>query len=315
MELTPRPWSDRFRRAGRLFSLTVRHWREDNCPLIAAGLAYYTIISLVPLFILALALSGRILGPAASMNHLAPALESVVGLQIARPLEALVEKASVRDFGGATVVSLAVLLWVASIMFHSLQRALNMVWDCRPSGGVRGALLNRLVAFGMVMGVGFLVLIFAALNAGLGLMRSFLDPWAPFLEHFPFWWAMNLGLFLASLMLFWGMVYKFLPALKLRWHDVWTGAFATSVLVTIGVYGLGFYFSRIKFWSIFGAATSVMLVLIWIYFTSQIFLLGAEFTWAWAHRRQLLDGPEGSVRRVRRRTDPPLRQNQEDNGA
>ena len=281
-------WPGRVRLAGRLIRTTVKHWREDHCSLIAAGLAYYTIISLVPLFILALALSSKVLGPAASLKRLAPALEGVVGIQIARPIETLIEQAAKKKLGASTTVaSVGVLLWVASIMFSNLQRALNLVWDCPPAGGMKSALWSRLTSFAMVMGVGLLVVFFAAMNAGLGLIHGFLDPVARFFTHFPFWWAMNLGLFLASIMLFWGMVYKFLPTLKLHWHDVWVGAFATSVLVTIGVYGLGFYFSHIKFWSIFGAATSVMLVLIWIYFTSQIFLLGAEFTWAWAHRHDL----------------------------
>jgi membrane protein len=296
-------WSGRIGLAGRLIRTTVRHWREDHCSLIAAGLAYYTIISLVPLFILALALSSKVLGPAASLKRLAPALEGVVGVQIALPLETLIDQAAKKKLGASTTVaSLAVLLWVASIMFSNLQRALNLVWDCPPASGVKSALSNRLMSFAMVMGVGFLVVFFAAMNAGLGLIHSFLDPVARYLTHFPFWWSMNLGLFLASVMLFWGMVYKFLPTLKLKWGDVWVGAFATSVLVTIGVYGLGFYFSHIKFWSIFGAATSFMLVLIWIYFTSQIFLLGAEFTWAWAHRHKLFEG--NALPRNRRSSDP-----------
>jgi membrane protein len=271
--------------------MTVRHWREDHCSLIAAGLAYYTIISLVPLFILALGLSGKVLGPAASLKQLGPTLEGVVGVQVARPFETLITQAAKKKLGASTtVVSLSILLWVASIMFSNLQRALNLVWDCPPERGVKSALSNSLMSFAMVMGVGFLVLFFAAMNAGLGLLHGFLDPVARYFTAFPFWRAMNLGLFFASLMFFWGMVYKFLPTLKLRWGDVWVGAFATSVLVTLGVYGLGIYFSHIKFWSIFGAATSVMLVLIWIYFTAQIFLLGAEFTWAWAHRHDLYAG-------------------------
>lgn len=298
-----RHWPGRIRLSGRLIRTTFRHWRQDHCSLIAAGLAYYTIISLVPLFILALALSSRVLGPAASLNRLAPAMEGVVGVQIARPLETLIDQAAKKKLGASTTVaSLAVLLWVASIMFSNLQRALNLVWDCPPAGGVTSALSSRLMSFAMVMGVGFLVVFFAAMNAGLGLIHSFLDPVARYLNHFPFWWAMNLGLFLASVMLFWGMVYKFLPTLKLKWNDVWVGAFATSVLVTIGVCGLGVYFSHIKFWSIFGAATSLMLVLIWIYFMSQIFLLGAEFTWAWAHRHDLFEGHP--LPRSRRQTDP-----------
>lgn len=283
------------RSAGRLARATLRHWREDHCSLIAAGLAYYTIISLVPLFILALALSGKILGPAASMKKLAPALEGVMGPQIAHPLETLIEQASKKSFRGATTVSVGILVWVASIIFSNLRRALNLVWDCPPAGGVRGALADRMISFAMVMGVGLLVGLFALLNAGLGMARGFLDPYAPFLEQIPFWRAVNLSLFLGSVMLFWSLVYKFLPALKLRWRDVWVGAFATSVLVTIGAFGLGIYFSRVQFWSIFGAATSVMLVLIWVYFTAQIFLLGAEFTWAWAHRHLLLNESNGQV--------------------
>ena len=150
-------------------------------------------------------------------------------------------------------------------------------------------MLNRLVAFGMVMGTGLFVLVFAVMMAGLGLLRNVLDPWVPLLESFPFWWAMNLAIFFLLMMLFWGMVYRFLPTLKLRWRDVGVGALVTTALMTGGIYVLGYYFSRVKFWSIFGAAASVMVVLIWIYFTNQIFLLGAEFTWAWAHRHVLLN--------------------------
>lgn len=273
----------------RLVGLTLKHWREDNCPLIAAGLAYYTIISLVPLFLIALALGGMLLGPIASVNQLAPALEGLFGTQIARPIENLVLEAARREWGGATLASVAILFWVASIVFNHLQRALNLVWECPGRRGVGGELLNRLAAFGMVMGTGLFVLVFAVLMAGLGLLRNVLDPWAPLLESFPFWWAMNLAIFFLLMMLFWGMVYRFLPTLKLRWRDVGVGALVTTALMTGGIYVLGYYFSRVKFWSIFGAAASVMVVLIWIYFTNQIFLLGAEFTWAWAHRHVLLN--------------------------
>jgi len=279
----------------RLVGLTLKHWREDNCPLIAAGLAYYTIISLVPLFLIALALGGRLLGPIASVNQLAPALEGVFGAQIARPVENLVVNAAQQKWGGTTLASVAILFWVASIVFHHLQRALNLVWECPGRRGVGGEVLNRLVAFAMVMGTGFFVLVFAALMAALGLLRNFVDPWAPILETFPFWWAMNLAIFFLVLMLFWGVVYRFLPSLKLRWRDVGVGALVTTTLMTLGIYVLGYYFSRIHFWSIFGAAASVMVVLIWIYFTNQIFLLGAEFTWAWAHRHLLLGGTVAST--------------------
>ncbi|MBK7207116.1 MAG: YihY/virulence factor BrkB family protein [Elusimicrobia bacterium] len=273
----------------RLVGLTLKHWREDNCPLIAAGLAYYTIISLVPLFLIALALGGVLLGPIASVNQLAPALEGLLGAQIARPIEKMVLDAAQREWGGATLASVAILFWVASIVFNHLQRALNLVWECPGRRGVGGELLNRLVAFGMVMGTGLFVLVFAVMMAGLGLLRNVLDPWVPLLESFPFWWAMNLAIFFLLMMLFWGMVYRFLPTLKLRWRDVGVGALVTTALMTGGIYVLGYYFSRVKFWSIFGAAASVMVVLIWIYFTNQIFLLGAEFTWAWAHRHVLLN--------------------------
>jgi membrane protein len=273
----------------RLVGLTFKHWREDNCPLIAAGLAYYTIISLVPLFLIALALGGLLLGPIASVNQLAPALEGVFGAQIARPIEELVLVAAQREWGGATLASVAILFWVASIVFNHLQRALNLVWECPGRRGVGGELLNRLAAFGMVMGTGLFVLFFAVLLAGLGLLRNVLDPWAPILETFPFWWAMNLAIFFLLMMLFWGMVYRFLPTLKLGWRDVGVGALVTTALMTAGIYVLGYYFSRVQFWSIFGAAASVMVVLIWIYFTNQLFLLGAEFTWAWAHRHVLLN--------------------------
>jgi membrane protein len=276
--------------AVRIVGLTVKHWRQDNCALLAAGLAYYTTISLVPLLALGLAIAGRVMGQAATMGRLDAVLQNFVGTMIAGSIEALIAGVSKGALAQATVLSLAALLWVASIVFLHLERALNIVWESKPRRGVRGFFVSRLLAFGMVAGVGLLFIILAFINAILGFLRGFLDPIMPFLEQVPIWSGVNLAVLFLVLWGLWTVVYKMLPSLKLKWEDVSVGGFVTSFLITLGVYFLGFYFSRVEYRSIFGAAASIMVVLIWIYFSCQIFLLGAEFTWAWAHRHPLLSG-------------------------
>jgi membrane protein len=264
-------------------TLTARHWKEDNCPLIAAGLAYYTIVSLVPLLILTLSLSGRVLGPAASLGQLAPSLVGFFGSEIALAIESMIATASRAESGSVTVASVVVLLWVASLIFSHLQRALNLIWEAKPRGGLRGELLNRLMSFAMVVAVGLMFLGFLVLNAGMGVLKTLIGSLAHTMDFLAFWRAVNGVVFMGFLSVLYAVVYKMLPALKLSWRDVWVGALATAALIFTGVSFLGVYFSRVHFWSMFGAAASVMLVLIWVYFSSQIFLFGAEFTWAYAH--------------------------------
>jgi membrane protein len=271
-------------KAGRLMSLTFRHWREDHCSLLAAGLAYYTLISLVPLSVIVLAVGGRALGNAASLGHLVPALSGALGPELAGSISRIVTEASFKGLVHATTLSVGLLIWAASIVFAHLQRALNIVWDVKPRPGVAGALLNRLMSFAMVLAVGFLFLGFAVLNAGMGLVRNFLAKLAPLLmERLHLWDTTNLVLFFVLQAVLWAVVFKFLPALKLAWRDVRVGAAVTALLTTLGVYLLKIYFREIPELSVFGAAASVMAVLIWVYFSTQIFLFGAEFTWAWAH--------------------------------
>ncbi len=280
----PVPHASPVRRGIALLTLTFRHWREDHCTLLAAGLAYYTLISLVPLSVLFLAVGGKVLGSLAGMGRLAPALTGALGPEVAGSIEKILLSASFQGFGHATLLSLVLLMWAASIVFAHLQKTLNIIWDVRPRPGVGGVLVNRFFSFTMTLAVGFLFLVFALLNAGMGLAKNFLSVLAPVLvEKILLWETVNLIVFFGLQAVLWALVYRILPALRLAWRDVRVGAAVTAALTTAGIYLLRIYFRNVPELSVFGAAASVMAVLIWVYFTSQIFLLGAEFTWAWAH--------------------------------
>jgi len=281
----------RFVNLFRLFRLTLRHWREDNCSLLAAGLAYYTTISLAPLSVVGLAVVAKLMGKGASLGQLSSSLSVVVGRPMALSVESLVLEVYRLEMAKVTLVSSLVLLWVASLVFGHLQRTLNIVWHANPRRGVRGALMNKFLSFGMVVGVGFLFIFLTLINAGFGFLKGVLDPLLPAVEFVSLWSWLNLVVLFGVLWGLWTLVYKFLPALKLKWKDVAVGAFVTALLVTLGLYFLGIYFSHVdEYRTLFGRGTSVMVVLIWIYFSCQIFLLGAEFTWAWVHRHHLLGG-------------------------
>jgi membrane protein len=261
-------------------------WLEDGAPRLGASLAYYTLFSLAPLLLAAIAIAGLAFGEDAAQGRIVSELESVVGQSGARAVEELVENSRRPEAGVvATIVALATLLLGASGVFVELRSALNVIWEVKaPSGGLGGMVRARLAAFALVVAVGFLSLVSLVVSAALSAMGGTIvtglgAPAAALLQ------ALNTVVSLAVLAVLFAMLFKFLPDAEVAWRDVWFGAVTTALLFTAGKYLIGLYLARSSLSSTFGAAASIVILMVWIYYAGQIFFFGAELTQAHARRR------------------------------
>ena len=254
-------------------------WRKDNALSHGAALAYYTLFSMAPLLMLIIAIAGLVLGRAAAQGELVGRIQGVMGADGARTVESMIVNVSKPRAGIlASALSLATMLFGASGVFRQLRTSLNQIWEVTaPAGrGVRSAARQRLAAFAIIVGIGGLLLTSLVLGAALAAVHHLLA------QHLPLLGRLLPPLnFLVSLLLtatLFAMIYKILPDVKMDWRDVWLGAAATALLFTIGKTLIALYLGRAGTASVYGAAGSLVLVLLWVYYCAQIFFIGAEFT-------------------------------------
>lgn len=271
-----------------LWSLTresVSRFSQDFAPSMGAALAYYTVFSIAPLLIIAIAVAGFVFGENAARGEVFAQLRGLIGDQGAAAIEATVKSASQTGSGTfAAIAGIVILLLGATSVFAELQSDLDRIWDSpKPAKpGIWGTLRGRVLSFGMVLGIGFLLLVSLVLSAVLAALghvwrgafpgRDMLVQVINFLVGF----LIITGLF--------ALIYKVLPRCDIRWADVWIGATVTSLLFSIGKLLIGLYLGRSSVASSFGAAGSLVVVLLWVYYSAQIFLLGAEFTRTYSYR-------------------------------
>jgi membrane protein len=270
-------------RAGlALLKETAAHWMEDNALRLSAALAYYSIFSIAPLLVLAVGLAGWLLGEKAVSGHLSDELQGLMGYQASQAMQTMIASASKPSQSlTATIVGLVTLLVGASGVFGQLKDALNTIWEVRPKPGlgIRAFVRERLLTFGMVLVIGFLLLVSLLLSS----MLSALTHWMKVLLHLPDWLG-GAGLIasFAVVTLLFALIFKVLPDVKIAWKHVWIGAATTAFFFEIGKFGLAFYLGRESTTSSFGSAGSVVLLLLWVYYASCILLFGAEFTKVYA---------------------------------
>ena len=263
----------------------IRQWQEDRAVAHGAALAYYTIFSLAPLLLLVIAIVGLVFGRKAAQGQLMGQIQGMMGPDGARMIEGMIAKAS-RPASGivATAMSLATMLLGASGVFGQLQSSLNLILRAPPSrrSGMRGAVRQRAATFGLVLAMGGLLLVSVALSAVVTALHGLIAQHLPFVSVvIP---PLNLALsFLVATALF-ALLYKALPQANLAWRDVWLGAGVTSILFALGKGGIGLYLGRAGSHSVYGAAGSLVIVLLWVYYSAQILFLGAEFTEVWSRR-------------------------------
>lgn len=273
----------RLRQAWSLSKNAITAWIDDFAPSMGAALAYYTIFSLAPMLVIVIAIAGFFFGHEAAQGEIVEQLHGLVGDTAAAAVEALLKSAS-RPGQGLIAASIGIvtLLIGASAVFAELQSALDRIWkvQTKKKGGLRGLVFKRLLSFGMVLGLGFMLLVSLILSAALAAFAKWwsgmLGGWTIVLEALNFLVSFGVvtGLF--------AMIYKFMPSIRIPWRDVWVGALVTALLFTIGKSAIGVYLGTTNMASGFGAAGSLVVLLAWIYYSAQIFLLGAEFTWAYA---------------------------------
>lgn len=260
-------------------------WSEDRALTHGAALAYYTLFSLAPLLVLVIAIAGLAFGKAAAEGEIVSQMEGLVGPDGARMLQGMIEQAS-RPTSGmvATAASLATMFFGASGVVGQLQGSLNQIWHAPPpdpnSSAVKSALRRRAVAVGLILGVGFLLLVSLAVSAALAALHELVEKNVPLLgELLP---PLNLAFSFLVITALFAMIYKLLPDVDLEWKDVWIGAAVTAVLFSIGKSLIGLYLGRAGVASVYGAAGSLVLVLLWIYYSAQLLFVGAEFTEVYA---------------------------------
>ncbi len=271
---------------GRIFRLlkqAYNSWSEDNCLRLSAALAYYSIFSIAPLLIIAISIAGLVFGAQAAQGQIEEQMKGYVGAQAAQAVQTMVQSAwKPSQSWTAGIIGVVTLLVGASGVFGQLKDSLNTIWHVKqkPGGGVKGFLRERFLTFGMVFAIGFLLLVSLMLSTGLSAADGFFGR----ILHMPpiVWTAITSAVSLAVVVVLFATLFKVLPDAQIQWRDVWVGSAVTALLFEAGKLGLSWYLGRASTASSYGAAGSVVLLLLWVYYASVILFFGAEFTKVYA---------------------------------
>ena len=265
---------------------TFAGWWNDNVPRMGAALAYYTLFALAPILIVVIAVGGMAFGAAAVRGEIVAQIQDLVGQDGAQAVQAILEAAANSRWSiPATIIGVITFFLGATGAFLELQDNLNAIWRVKPrSRGnfLRDLLTQRIISFGLVLGFAFLLLTSLVVSAALAAVHTYVGSAFPGVAAL--WRAGYVVVSLGVITLLFAMIYKVLPDVKLKWEDVWVGALVTAGLFTIGKFLIGLYLGTSSLGSTYGAAGSVIVVLVWVYYSSQIILLGAEFTRAYVER-------------------------------
>ncbi len=272
-----------FAQAKQLLFKTYEEWSADQAPRLGAALAYYTTLSLAPLLLLLIAVIGLIFGQEAASGKLFSQIDDMVGPEGAKAIAEIVKSASKPSSGIlASVIAFATLLFGASSVATELRNALNIIWNnpAKADTGILDMFKESGYALGVVLGCGFLLVVSLVASSGLAAGGAYLNTLLPLPEI-----VLQIFNLLLSILVLTGVfavLFKYLPDVKIQWRDVLLGAFATSVLFSLGKTLIGLYLGKASFGSTYGAAGSLVIILVWIYYSSQIFFFGAEFTQVYA---------------------------------
>jgi membrane protein len=261
-------------------------WLDDEPFQAAAALSYYTLFSLAPLLIISIAVAGFAFGREAVQNQIVSTIQELIGRESAQAVQAMIQHASYRPKAGiiSTVLGGVILLFGAGGVVGQLQTSLNFIWRVRPQpdSGVRDFMRKRFISFAMVLGVGFLLLVSLVVSAFITSLTQVVGGF--FGETAAIAHLLDIAVSFGFVTLLFAMIYKFLPDAEIQWKDVWIGAAMTSVLFTLGKAMIGFYLGTSSVTSPYGAAGSLITILLWVYYSALIFFLGAEFTQVYTAR-------------------------------
>jgi membrane protein len=286
-----------------LLKKTAQDFMKDDCMDSAAALSYYTIFSLPAILVLILLLVGSIMNPSDVRGGLESQLQSLVGPSAGGQIRTIIQEAEQKPNGGLipTILGIAGLLFGATGAFGQLQKALNRAWNVTPDpnqGGIKNFLTKRLFSFGMILVVAFLLLVSLVISAALSGLGDRLQQFLPSGLSEPVLQGINLVVSLGVIVLLFAALFKVLPDAKISWHNVWVGAGVTAALFVVGKFLIGFYLGQSNPGQAYGAAGSLAVLLLWVYYSALIVLFGAEFTETWAEQRGEGIEPEPGAIRV-----------------
>lgn len=301
--------------AWEMLKATLAEWNKDNTTRLAAALAYYTIFAVAPLLIIGITIAGQVLGREAVQGQIVNEIGAYINdRETATLVQTIIKNASVpKDNLFATVISIIALLYGATGVFSELKSALNEIWDAptKPVSGIRDLLVDRFFALIVVILSGLLLLASLVVNTFLNLATKWIDLYWPGFGMIS--QITNFGFFFAVTLIVFALIYKFLPDIHLAWRDVWIGATATALLFSIGRVLISLYLSYSTIQSTYGVAGSLIVLLLWIYYSAQIFFLGAEFTQVYGRTKgtrvrehELLEEDETSTAKDTAPASPPL---------
>ena len=270
-----------------LLKKSFAEWQRDKVSRLAAALAYYTAFALAPVLVIAIGVASFLFEQSTVQDRIIEQLQSLLGADGAEMVREMLVSAQAQDSNSflATAVGVVLLVVGASGLFIQLQDALNTVWNvrARTDEGIWGLVRDRLLSFGMVLVIGFLLLVSLALSAVLTAVSGFVGTGGlPGIDLL--WRLANAVISFGVITLLFGLIYKVLPDAKINWSDVWIGAAITALLFTVGKWLIGLYLGNSSAASAYGAAGSFVVLLLWIYYSAQILLFGAEFTQVYANR-------------------------------
>ncbi len=272
------------KRTGKILMATLNGFLDDRGLKLSAALAYYTVFALAPLLMLVISLIGAFLGKDAIQNNIYPQIKSYVGSSAALQIQEMIKSVSLSGKTGVAIVTSIVTLIVgATSIFLEIQDSINLIWrvKAKPKKGWVKMLTNRLISFSMIISLGFLLLVSLIVNALVLALSTRITRYFPEVT-IQLFNLINIGITFLVIAVLFGIIFKFLPDVKIAWRDVRTGAFFTSLLFMLGKYLIGIYIQTTGTGSTYGAAGSLIVILVWIYYTSAILYFGAEFTQVYA---------------------------------
>ena len=286
-----------------LFKKSVSDFIADDCMDSAAALSYYTIFSLPAILVLLLLLVSSVMDPNDVRGGLESQMQSLMGPNAGEQVRTIIEKSEQKPSGGAipTVLGILGLIFGATGAFGQLQKSLNRTWDVEPDpnqGGIKAFLTKRVFSLGIILVVAFMLLVSLVISTALSGMGDRLQSFLPSGLSEPVLQALNLAISLAAITLLFAAMFKVLPDAKISWRSVWVGAVVTAILFVLGKYLIGLYLGNSNPGQAYGAAGSLAVLLLWIYYSSLIVLFGAEFTETWARERrgETIEPEPGAIR-------------------
>jgi membrane protein len=269
-----------------LIKQTYKEWETDRASMLSASLTFYMLFALAPMLVIIIAIAGMFFGEQAMRGEIVTYVQDIVGHEVAKSLEFIIENAKLADQGFIfTALSVLIFLFGASQIFTNLKVVMNNVWDVKhqPFKKIKKVIHSRFISVLFVLGLGLFVVLALLISGVMATVGVYIVKLFPI--NILMMKMINVGISFLLITFVIGMIYKFIPEVKIAWNDIWIGAFVTAILFMVGNWLIGLYMRNLTPESVYGAAGSIIILLLWLYYSAQIFLFGAEFTKVYAYKR------------------------------